>query len=29
MKGEMSVPSAPGLGLAFTREIDEGFARGA
>ena len=27
VKGEMSVPSAPGLGLAFTRDIDEGFDR--
>ena len=28
-KGEMSVPSAPGLGLAFTRAIDGGFDRAA
>jgi L-alanine-DL-glutamate epimerase-like enolase superfamily enzyme len=29
IKGEMSVPSAPGLGLAFTRAIDGGFDRAA
>src|SRR5207248_2009998 len=27
--GELSVPSAPGLGLTFTRSIDAGFDRGA
>ena len=29
VKGEMSVPSAPGLGLTFTRAIDEGLDRAA
>jgi len=27
VKGEMSVPSAPGLGFDFTRQINEGFGR--
>jgi hypothetical protein len=25
----MAVPSAPGLGLKFTRDVEAGFARGA
>jgi L-alanine-DL-glutamate epimerase-like enolase superfamily enzyme len=29
VKGEMAVPAVPGLGLAFTRDISEGFERGS
>lgn len=28
VNGEMTVPSSPGLGLAFTRAIDQGFRKG-